>query len=39
MIWNDLRPTTEQLQNLSSAAVAPLPTNSVTRQLVEAQGG
>jgi len=38
MIWNDLRPTTEQLQNLSSAAVAPLPTNSVTRQLVEAQG-
>ena len=38
MIWNDLRPTTEQAHNLPSAAVATPPASPTTGQLVEAQG-
>jgi filamentous hemagglutinin family protein len=37
-IWNDLRPTTQQAQNLPSAAVTRPPTSPTKGQLVEAQG-
>jgi large exoprotein involved in heme utilization and adhesion len=37
-IWNDLRPTTQQAQNLPSAAVATPPVSPTKGPLVEAQG-